>query len=201
MRSFLLKVGWTVALLTVAAFFLPWIKLEVPALNKIVERELIAHQLEVAADLPWYQRLILLRPQDMRDALNRPLEGNSGLTMVQWSRSNAPFHDRVRAKIIGEAFGVGDLRVLAVLFYAVPALALLGMALMALGLPSRLWVLLPAIGAIGFYFLARARLDETFLDRATSGVTPGIGLWVGLYGLGLVGIVLLIDAMLPDGKR
>ena len=201
MRSFLLKAGWTVTLLTVAAFFLPWIKLGIPVFNKVVERELIAHQLEAASDLPWYQRLILLRPQDLREALDNPLDGNSGLTLVQWTRSAAPFHDRLRAKAIGEAFGVGDLRVLAVFLYAVPALAVLGMALMALGLPSRLFVLLPAIVAIGFYFLARARLDETFLDRATGGVTPGIGLWLGLYGLGLVGIVLLIDAMLPDGQR
>jgi len=201
MRSFLLKAGWTVALLTVAAFFLPWIKLEVPVFNKIVERQLIANQLEVAADLPWYQRLVLIRPPDLRAALDHPLAGNSGLTMVQWTRGAAPFHDRLRAKLIGEAFGVGDLRVLAVLFYAIPALALVGMALMALGLPSRLWVLLPAIAAIGFYFLARSRLDETFLDRATGGVVPGIGLWLALFGLGLVGIVLLIDAVLPDGQR
>jgi len=201
MRSFLLKAGWTLALLTVGAFFLPWIKLETAAFNRVVERQRIAHQLEVEADLPWYQRLLLLRSQDSRQALDQPLAGSSGFDVVQWVRSSAPLHEREQAKDIGEAFGLADLRVLALAIYTVPALALLGMTLMTLGLGSRLPVLLSAVAAIGFYFLVRYRLDETFLDRVTLGVAPGIGLWLGIYGLGMVGLLLLVDAVLPDGQR
>jgi hypothetical protein len=204
MRSFLIKVGWFLAVVTVAAFFLPWVKLETAAFNRVAERQRIANQLEAEADQPWYQRYFSLRPQDTRVALHDPLSGVSGLTLVEWARGTASVQDREKVRNVAEAFGLTGptaLLIGAVSVYAVPALALLGMILFTIGMGARLPLFLCAAACFGLYFLFRYRLDEAFLDRTVLGVAPGAGLWIALYGLALVGLVLLVDAILPDGKR
>jgi len=201
MRTFVLRFAWVLAALTVAAFFLPWVKLETAAFNRVVQRERIAHQLEADAEQPAWVRYLGLRSQDARVALDAPLRGESGFSFVQWARPTAPVFDRRRALGIAEAFGVKDVRLASLIAYAVPALAVLGAALFTLDLATRIPLMLVAVASMGLYVLVRYGLDQSFLDRTVQGVSPGLGLWISLYGLGIGGLVLFLSSLSGASTR
>ncbi len=52
MRAFFLRAGWGLAALVVAAFFLPWVKLQTAPFNRALERVKVVGALAMERDGP-----------------------------------------------------------------------------------------------------------------------------------------------------
>ena len=198
-RTFLLRFGWFVALLSVGSFFLPWIVFRHPLDRHRPGASLtLSSELASEAAKPWYESLILPERADFNSAQARPFEGESAFLIAKEAQSAVPA-DRHRTAAMAKVFSLPDPRIAGVIVYAIPASAVLGIALLALGL-GRIPLLLVALLSGGAYVLIRLCLNETFLDRATSGLGTGLGLWAALWLLALTAVILLLSA-LATGKK
>ncbi len=198
MRVFLLRAGWVLVVAVAAAFFLPWVKLQTAAFNRVVERQNLVGALASEGDGPWYARYFGLDAYDRKAALDEPFHGESGFELVRLAHDPAPLK-RQKARQTAEAFGLKDATLGAIAVYAAPALALLGIAFLVLGL--RLPVLILGLLALGSYFGARYGLDATFVDRTVNGVNVGAGLWITLYALLGLGVLLVVSCAAPAGHK
>ena len=196
-RTVLLRFGWLVALLAVLSFFLPWV---VPhSLGHRVGSTLaVSSQLAADADKAWYQTYLLPEEPEFRSSLARPFEGESAFLIAKESQGTA-VADRHRTAALAKIFSLPDPRIAGVVVYVIPASAILGIVLLALGL-GRIPLILVALLSGGAYVLVRLRLNETVLDRAVSGLGTGLGLWLALWLLGLSALILLLSA-LATGKK
>ncbi|SDU19467.1 hypothetical protein SAMN05444156_2529 [Verrucomicrobium sp. GAS474] len=200
-RTALLRFGWLVALLALFSFFLPWVVFRHPlGLDRHHPGSTLALSSELAAeaDRPWYQAFLLPEPQEFHAALARPLEGESAFVIAKEAQSAAPA-DRHRTAALSKIFSLPDPRVAGLIVYAIPAAAILGIVLLSFGL-GRIPLLLLGLLSGGAYVLIRLRVNETFLDRATSGVATGIGLWIALWALFLSAAIVLLSS-LATGKK
>ncbi|MDE1172002.1 MAG: hypothetical protein PW734_12485 [Verrucomicrobium sp.] len=200
MRTLFLRLGWLAVLLAVAAFFIPWVKLQVAPFNRVAEREQLVNQLNGAASASWGATYFSLRDEDSRVAFDKPLNGESAMNLISMSHSAQPL-DQQMIQQISESFNVGSSGNTVLIIYLLPALTVLGMVLYTIAFGSRTILLLTGLISAGVYFLARYSLDASFLDRTVRGVVPGLGLWITLYCLLLVAFFLLLGALLPIGKR
>lgn len=198
MRVFFFRAGWFLVVVTIAAFFLPWVKLQTAPFNRAVERVKVVGALALEGDGPWYVRYFSLDAYDRKAALDEPLRGESAFELIQLSRSPIPARQQ-RARQVAEAFGLKNAPLGAVVVGAAPALALLGLAFFSLGL--RLPVLVMGLLAGGYYAAARYGLDATFTDRTVNGVDAGIGLWLTLYALLIIAVLLLVSLVTPAGNK
>jgi len=197
-RSLLLRLGWFAALLAVASFFLPWIVFRHPLAAARHAALSLSSAIAADAEKPWWQDYVLPEQPDFKMALERPLEGESAFVVAKEAQGAAPA-ERHRTVALAKIFNLPDPRMAGVIVYAVPALAVLGAALVSLGV-GRIWLLLLGILSAGGYVLVRGRFNETFLDRATSGVGTGLGLWLALWALALGAVVVLLSAF-ATGKK
>jgi len=200
-RTALLRFGWFVALLAVGSFFLPWIVFRHPAggdKHRPGATLALSSELAAEADRPWYQTYFLPEGQAFQTALARPFEGESAFVIAKEAQSVIPA-DRHRTAALAKVFALPDPRIAGVIVYAIPASAILGIALLSLGV-GRIALLLLGLLTGGAYVVIRLRLNETFLDRATSGIGTGLGLWFALWLLGLSALIVVLSA-LASGKK
>jgi hypothetical protein len=189
-------VAFLLGILVCGGFFLPWFKLPTERTKTQLSRSQITREVSAYGAAPWWRQWFLLSGWERAMVVEEPLEGLSGWELHEIFTVEKPRHPVALA--VGRLF-MGGSRTLDkrhLLFFPVGAAALA--LIFLLGCRSTKWpLLLPWSLCLGLYVYGRESLQEAYLDRVTSGLACGLGLWFTLYGLLALALLLALRMVWP----
>jgi hypothetical protein len=181
--------GWLLAFAVVISFFLPWARVSADLDSAIeIARRLVGDQDDVVSSWLW------MRTKEFHDLQKMPGEGYSGYQLILLSEE-----ETISAALAKSFFQMlwGDVRPgfqMKTLALA-PILAFLAGLFLALPKLRPSWLSAMAGAVLLFYLWMRFKLNESYTDRLLLHVELSYGLWITLFGLFLLGLLLLLRAL------
>lgn len=187
-------VAWGLAVVLVAGFMLPWLK--VPATAARRDPDAVVKRLAVEADRPWWSAYGAITAEEWKQATRHLGEGIPGYRLPLLYRGAAHAKERDALNAAG-LLGRERQADRAWFVYAVPLMGV--MAATFISFVRRRWPqLLPLLGCGLLYALGRAIIYATYPDRLALSIDIGLGLWVSLYALLGLWFLALVRVFAPD---
>ncbi len=192
--------GWLLSLAATIAFFLPWLKFPARNAERVhPARSAIIQEINRDSNRPLWKSYLTLTSEEWNRALRDAGIGVTGFEIPEIYQVSRHHHDAVLLNASG-LLGSERQADRACFAYALPVLAFFSAAFITF-VPRKGALLLPFLATLGLYFLLRFKLNETYLERLTSSLDVGLGLWLSLYALLGLAVVLLLRLLLPSGTR
>lgn len=183
----LITVGKVFAVLILAGFFLPWVRVSPTSLK--------GNTLELIKNLGEGGRnggntFIWMRQEEWHEMWEDPVDGFSGYQISLGARSGTP---RVKAQqeLASVVLDGKDKRPLLVWLLLVPVLAVLGWLGLVLSEAPRAFPLLVGSGLAAMYWILRWKMADAYTDRLLAQLQLGPGWWATIYGMAGLAVICL----------
>jgi hypothetical protein len=189
------QLGWTLAIVIVLGFFIPWVRY---APKNMFDNSLqIASQL--AADDEKSELLhdyVLMGGQDWQALWQNPAEGESGYQIVLAGKNE---RDDAALAFVKILFGDEGWWLKGKLLALAPLLGLTGAVALMYQKSRRKLIIVLIVAEAVFYLFMRRQLHEAYVDRLVLEMNWGI--WLTLYGLALMAMVQTVRILLPPKMK
>lgn len=187
-RGAIHQAGKFLVWLTLAGFFLPWVRVSPDSLK--------GNTMEVVRNLAEGGRnfgstFLWMRGEEWREMWGDPADGFSGFQLALGAKSGTP-RAKAQAELASVALDGRDKRPLLGWLLLIPVLTLLGWAGIALPHVPKAFLLLTSVGLGALYAILRWRIATAYTDRLLAQLELGPGWWMTVYGMLGLGIVCFV---------
>ena len=188
MRDPIHQAGKIFVMITVAGFFLPWVRISPDSL-KGNTMEVVSSLAEGGQNLG--STFVWMRWEEWKEVWADPADGFSGFQLAFGAKSGTP-----RAKAQQELASVSldgkDKRPLLGWLLLIPVLTLLATAGLFLRQVPAAFLILTAGGLGALYAILRWRIATAYTDRLLAQLELGPGWWLTVYGMLGLGVVCMV---------